>query len=155
DADTRITRELVGGVVAALEQGCVGGGARLDFDRDVPFWGEILFRSFATVYFGLNLAAGAFLFTTRQDFFAAGGFDESYFAGEEVFFSIALKGRGRFKILRTPAITSGRKLRMYSAWKIIGQLFSLALGGPRGLMSRKKLAVWYGGSREERISAKP
>jgi len=49
-----------------------------------------LLRAFCTLYFGLNLGAGAFLFTTRRNFEATGGFDEQYFAGEEVYFSLAL-----------------------------------------------------------------
>jgi len=152
DADTRIGPEHVRGAVEALERGCAGGGARLGTDREIPLWGRIFFRVFTTLYFGLNLGAGAFLFTTRQNFFAVGGFDEIYFASEEVFFTVALKRLGRFKLLREAAITSGRKLRMYSGWKISGGLFSVLFGGPRGVMSRKKLDMWYGGEREKPIS---
>src|SRR6476659_1021791 len=137
DADTRIGPEHVRGAVAALERGCAGGGARLATDREIPLWGRIFFRVFTTLYFGLKLVAGAFLFTTRQNFFAVGGFDEIYFASEEVFFTIALKRLGRFKLLREPAITSGRKLRMYSGWKIFARFLSLIFGGPGGVMSRK------------------
>src|SRR5213082_2096707 len=151
DADTRIGPEHVRGAVAALERGCAGGGARLATDREIPLWGRIFFSVFTTLYFGLNLGAGAFLFATRENFFAVGGFDEIYFAGEEVFFTIAVKQLGRFRLLREPAITSGRKLRMYSGWKIFTRSLSLIFGGPRGVMSRKKLDMWYGGEREKRI----
>lgn len=151
DADTRIGREHVGGSVAALESGYAGGGARLATDREIPLWGRIFFRVFTTLYFGLNLGAGAFLFTTRENFVAVGGFDETYFASEEIFFTIALKRLGRFKLLREPARTSGRKLRMYSGWKIFARSLSLIFGGPRGVMSRKKLDMWYGGDREKRV----
>ena len=151
DADTRIGPEHVRGAVAALESGCAGGGARLATDREIPLWGRIFFRVFTTLYFGLNLGAGAFLFTTRENFFAVAGFDEIYFASEEVFFTVALKRLGRFRLLREPAMTSGRKLRMYSGWKIFARFLSLIFGGPRGVMSRKKLDMWYGGDREKRI----
>jgi glycosyltransferase involved in cell wall biosynthesis len=151
DADTRIGPEHVRGAVEAIESGCSGGGARLATDREIPRWGRIFFRVFTTLYFGLNLGAGAFLFTTRENFFAVGGFDEVYFASEEVFFTIALKRLGRFRLLREPAMTSGRKLRMYSGWKIFACSLSLIFGGPRGVMSRKKLDMWYGGEREKRI----
>src|SRR3954454_6583418 len=149
DADTRILPEHVRGVVETLKRGFVGGGARLSTDREVPLWGRIFFRIFTTLYFGLNLGAGAFLFTTRENFFAVGGFDEIYFASEEIFFTIALKRLGRFRLLREPAITSGRKLRMYSGWKVFGGLLSVLFGGPRGVMSRKKLDMWYAGEREK------
>jgi glycosyltransferase involved in cell wall biosynthesis len=148
DADTRIGPEHVRGAINALESGYAGGSGRLAFDGEIPPWGKAMFHVFSTLYFGLNLGAGALLFTTRQNFFAVDGFDEIYFAGEEVFFTIALKRLGKFILLREPAITSGRKLRMYSGWKILGGLFSVLFGGPRGVMSRKKLDMWYGGERE-------
>jgi glycosyltransferase involved in cell wall biosynthesis len=151
DADTRIGPEHVRRALAALSDGFAGGGARLAFDGEIPSWGKMMFHVFGTVYFGLNLGAGAFLFTTRNNFFAAGGFDETYFAGEEVFFTVALKRLGKFTLLSEPVITSGRKLRMYSGWKVSGRLLSVLLGGPRGVMSRKNLDMWYGGGREKPI----
>lgn len=152
DADTRIGPEHIRGAMDTLENGFAGGSSRLAFDGEIPPWGKAMFHVFSTLYFGLNLGAGAFLFTTRQNFFMVGGFDEIYFAGEEVFFTVALKRLGRFKLLREAAITSGRKLRMYSGWKVFGGLFSVLFGGPRGVMSRKKLDMWYGGEREKPIS---
>src|SRR5438046_9326370 len=113
DADTRIGPEHVRGAVEALKSGCTGGGARLATDREIPLWGRIFFRVFTTLYFGLNLGAGAFLFTTRENFSAIGGFDEIYFASEEIFFTIALKRLGRFRVLPEPAMSSGGDLRLY------------------------------------------
>src|SRR5437773_8036220 len=111
DADTRIDRAHVSGGIAALEGGYAGGSARVAMDGFVPAWGRMLLRGFSSVYFGLNLGAGAFLFTTRRNFDSIGGFDEQYFAGEEVYFSIALKTLGGFKVLREPVVTSARKMR--------------------------------------------
>src|SRR5438874_3680810 len=99
DADTRINRGHIAEAIIALEAGYAGGSARVAMDGFVPIWGRMLLRGFASVYFGLNLGAGAFLFTTRRNFDAVGGFDEQYFAGEEVYFSIELKKLGRFKVL--------------------------------------------------------
>jgi Glycosyltransferases involved in cell wall biogenesis len=152
DADTRISQEHVRGVLEALNRGAAGGGARLGVDREIPRWGKILFHGFATIYFGLRLGAGAFLFTTRENFLVIGGFDETYFASEEVFFTLALKKLGPFKILPYPAVTSGRKLRLYSGWQIFTGLLGLLVGGRRAVMSRTKLQLWYGGERERRIS---
>ena len=95
DADTRINRAHVSGGIAALEGGYAGGGARVAMDGFIPFWGRMLLRGFSSVYFGLNLGAGAFLFTTRRNFDVIGGFDEQYFAGEEVYFSLELRKAGR------------------------------------------------------------
>ena len=151
DADTHITSGHVGGVIGALDSGYIGGGSRLRPDDEIPRWGRILFRVFTSVYFALRLGAGAFLFTTRATFFAIGGFDEAYFAGEEVLFTLALKKLGGFKILPEAAMTSGRKLRLYSRRKILQHGFALLCGGRRAVMSRHKLTMWYGGERERRL----
>lgn len=150
DADTHIAPEHVSGVFRALEQGCAGGGARVLIGGKVPFWARTLVRVFSFVYFGLSLGAGAFLFTTRENFQAIGGFDEEYFAGEEVIFSLALKKLGRFTLLANPVVTSGRKLRIYSRGKILRRTFAIIFGGRRAVTSRHKLDLWYGGEREQR-----
>jgi glycosyltransferase involved in cell wall biosynthesis len=152
DADTRIALRHVVDVTRVLAAGFLGGGARLAIEREIPFWGEMLFAVLSAVYFALNLGAGAFLFTTRENFFATGGFDERYFASEEIFFTLALKKLGRFKVLPEPAITSGRKLRLYSGRKIFRSAIALLLGGRRAMMSRAKLALWYGGERERPVA---
>src|SRR5262249_13077385 len=77
DADTRINRAHVGGGIAALEGGYAGGSARVAMDGLIPIWGRMLLRGFSSVYFCLNLGAGAFLFTTRRNFYGIGGVFES------------------------------------------------------------------------------
>ncbi len=148
DADTRINRSHVSGGIASLEAGYAGGSARVAMDGFIPIWGRMLLRGFSSVYFGLNLGAGAFLFTTRRNFEVIGGFDEQYFAGEEVYFSIELKKVGGFKVLREPVVTSGRKLRMYPAKDFLRKFFGVILRGSRGVRSRAKLSLWYDGKRE-------
>src|SRR5437667_7513961 len=148
DADTRIDRAHLSGGIAALEGGYAGGSARVAMDGFVPIWGRVLLRGFSSVYFGLNLGAGAFLFTTRRNFEAIGGFDEQYFAGEEVYFSLELKKVGGFKVLREPVVTSARKLRMYPASHFLRNFFGVIVRGPRGVRSRAKLSLWYDGKRE-------
>jgi len=153
DADTRINRTHVIEAIAALKAGCAGGSARVALDGSIPIWGHVLLRAFGTLYFGLNLGAGAFLFTNRRNFDMVGGFDEQYFAGEEVYFSLALRKLGRFKVLREPIVTSGRKLRMYPARQFLCNFFGVIIGGPRGVRSRAKLRLWYDGKREKELLA--
>ena len=150
DADTRINRAHIVAAIAALGAGYAGGSARVVTDGFVPLWGRVFVRAFCTIYFGLNLGAGAFLFTTRGNFDAISGFDEEYFVGEEVWFSLALKKIGRFKVLREPILTSGRKLRMYSGRQILLNSFAIVLGGRGAARSRGKLHIWYDGKREGR-----
>lgn len=149
DADTRISTAHVTGGLAALAAGCAGGGAPVVTEGLIPWWGHVFIRIFSALYFNVsNLGAGAFLFTTRENFQAVGGFDEQFFAGEEVYFTLALKKLGRFKLLREPIVTSGRKLRMHSAGHILARSITIMTGGKRVVRSRDKLDIWYDGKRE-------
>lgn len=148
DADTRINRAHVIGALDSLKAGYAGGSARVRTDGEVPLWGRVLVKSFCAIYFAVKLGAGAFLFTTRENFEKIGGFDEQLFIGEEVYFSLAVRKLGRFRILREPIITSGRKLRMYSAGKILGNMARVICGGIRVAQLRDRLGIWYDGRRE-------
>lgn len=148
DADTRVAPLHVTGALTALQDGYVGGGARIGIYDDVPRWATAPLRVFSAIYFGCNFGAGAFLFTTAENFGAIGGFDEQYFAGEEIYLTRALRRLGRFTVLREPVLTSGRKLRMHSARKILTSSAKLILLGPIAAKSRKHLDLWYDGKRE-------
>jgi glycosyltransferase involved in cell wall biosynthesis len=149
DADTLISSSHITGALTELKRGCAGGGARVVPEDPVPLWGRVFVRIFSLFYFNVfKLGAGAFLFTTRENFRAIGGFDQEVFAGEEIYFTLALRKLGRFKLLPAPIVTSGRKLRMHSAGFILKRAFSLMFAGRRGVLSREKLDLWYDGKRE-------
>jgi GT2 family glycosyltransferase len=150
DADTHIKPGHVTGGLQALSDGYSGGSARLAVDSHLPFWARLFIRTFCAVYFSAGLGVGAFIFTRRESFDALGGFDEQYFAGEEVYFTLALKKVGRFKILREPIVTSARKIRMHSPRFVLTQSFFIVIGGKTSLRKREKLALWYDGKREHR-----
>jgi glycosyltransferase involved in cell wall biosynthesis len=153
DADTQINEKHVNGAIAALKDGYAGGSARVKIGGQVPTWARILLKVFCTIYFGFRLGAGAFLFTNRKNFDAVGGFDETLFIGEEVYFSLALRKLGRLKILREPVLTSGRKLRIYPAREVLGNTLRVLFCGPRAARSRDGLGIWYDGRRETSTSA--
>jgi glycosyltransferase involved in cell wall biosynthesis len=155
DADTQIQPTHAVDAIAALNAGYSGGSARIRPGGAIPLWGRIAIKFFCVVYFANNLGAGAFLFTTRKNFHAVGGFDEQFFVGEEIYFSQALKKLGRFKILPEPIVTSGRKLRMYSAAQILSRSLAIIIRGPRAARSREKLDLWYNGKREGSLSHEP
>jgi len=149
DADTHIAPGHVTKALEALAEGCSGGSAHVAMDQPLPWWGKIALRAFSAIYFAIGrLGAGAFLFTRHTSFETVGGFDEQYFAGEEVYFSVALKNLGRFKILREPIVTSARKLRMHSPGSVFAQFLFVCLSGPSAVRTRDKLALWYDGKRE-------
>ena len=148
DADTRIATSHVSGALDCLTSGYIGGSARIAVDQEMPRWARIFIGIFCALYFAAKLGAGAFIFTRRESFEAVGGFDEQFFAGEEVFLSRALKKLGRFKILREPIVTSARKIRMHSPAFFMAQSFFIIFGGQRALRKREKLTLWYDGRRE-------
>ncbi|MDQ6860623.1 MAG: glycosyltransferase [Verrucomicrobiota bacterium] len=150
DADTHVAPRHITLGLEALEQGFVGGSAKIALDQQVPLWARVFLRIFSTLYFAANLGVGAFIFTRRSSFEAVGGFDEQYFAGEEMYLTLALKKLGRFTILPEPITTSARKVRMHSGSHVLRQWLGMMLGGKRALRRRDKLDLWYDGKRERR-----
>ncbi len=150
DADTVVTPAVVQAAVAALHSGAAAGGCRIHFEGRLPLYGRILIALALPLYQALRLAAGCFIFCTRDSFEAVGGFDETLFAAEEVVLSRALRRQGRFVILREHVVTSGRKLRSHSPGEILGGLLRVAVGGRAGLSSRDRLGIWYGERRKDR-----
>jgi glycosyltransferase involved in cell wall biosynthesis len=149
DADTIISTTVLQQAIAALTAGAIGGGCLVRFDGRVPRYGRLLIALLSPVYRALGLAAGCFLFCTRQAFDAVGGFDERLFAAEEVVLSRALRRRGRFVLLRAAVMTSGRKLRSYSGREVLGTLLRLAFTGPKAVRQRDGLELWYGPRRAD------
>ena len=144
DADTVVTPRLVKAALRALSRGCVGGGCLIRLDGRVPLYGraiEVMLRVFSP---GVGLAGGCFLFCTREAYTAAGGFDESLYATEEVWFAQRLRALGRFVILRQTVTTSARKLRAHSALGMLRIGVRLAFGGMDSVRRREGLEFWYG-----------
>jgi len=149
DADTLVPPETLAGVLKALNEGAVGGGAWVKLESNVPLWGRVLANLIIGIYVRLGHAGGCFLFTRREAFEAAGGFDESYYATEEMHLSKALKRQGRFVIVREPVITSGRKFRVFSPWDFLKLTVRFLFGGGfRRVQRREGLEMWYQAPRE-------
>lgn len=147
DADTLVPADVLAAAVAACQAGAVGGGAGMRQDSNDPSWGPALFGFISWLMRNARWAAGCFLFVRADVFRRIGGFDEQYFASEEIHLSRAVKKHGRFVIVRGQVITSGRKGRLFTSW----QLFKHTLGAlrPGTLKRRDRLGLWYGGDREK------
>ncbi|HUI99246.1 MAG TPA: glycosyltransferase [Usitatibacter sp.] len=145
DADTQVNAALLAQAVAALAAGAAGGGAPVRIEP-APAWVRGFMRFvFVPLYFRLaRWAAGCFLFCTRAAFEAAGGFDERYYASEEIWLSKALKRAGRFVILGTFVTSSARKLEGRTPLEILGMVARLLAAGRPGLMRRGGATdFWY------------
>ena len=150
DADTLVTAAVIHAVREARAGGATAGGARVCFDEPLPRGARLFIAPWTFLYFRvLRFAAGCFIWADAATFRAVGGFDERYYASEEVHLSRTLKRRGPFVIVADPVTTSGRKLRTHTAREILGTLIRLGLN-PRGLQRRKGLDAWYGARREDK-----
>jgi glycosyltransferase involved in cell wall biosynthesis len=148
DADTLVNKEVLSAAIAALRAGAVGGGCSIRFDGRVPRYARALMAIAFPLYRALGLAAGCFLYCTREAFQAAGGFDESLFAAEEAALSFALHRQGRFVVLRESVTTSARKLRTFTAREILSMFLRVAIR-PSALRRREGLDIWYGRRRPD------
>jgi glycosyltransferase involved in cell wall biosynthesis len=147
DADTIVSPAVVRAAIDAMDKGAVGGGALLHWEGVIPYWAR---PAAALTEWSMrlgNIAAGCFVFVTRQAFEAVGGFDKQLYATEEITLSFALKRQGRFVVLRDRVSTSGRKLRTFSPRELLPILAGLLRGG---LRDPRYLSLWYGKRRNEK-----
>ena len=149
DADTFVPPETLRATLRAWENGVVAGGASVHLDGRLPLGARLALPVFRLFMRATRLAAGCYVFCTREAFDAAGGFPVELFAGEELAFSRALRRQGRFVVLREPVVSSGRKLRTHSHWEVC-KLFTASLTRGTGVVkSRRHLEVWYGDRRHD------
>jgi len=147
DADTIVPLEILRDAVRAIEAGAVGGGAGVRYRPGEVRWAAVVTAIIIWVMRRTKWAAGCFVFVRRDVFDRVGGFDERYFASEEIHFSRAVKKHGRFVMLRGDVVTSGRKARFFSAGSVFRQF--LVMLWPGSLKRRERLGFWYDGQREK------
>lgn len=149
DADTIVPEPTLFRALHELDEGAVGGGCIPRMADEIPLLGRIYLWAFLAVWIPMQLAAGCFVFCRRDAFEAIGGFDERFFASEEVWLSKALKQRGPFVILHDPVWTSGRKMRLHTPFQLVRLAIRLLWQGPKSWQKREGLDLWYDGRRED------
>lgn len=155
DADTRLPAETLLAAWEAHRRGCAGGGCRIEFDAPLGLAARSMLRLWNTMSRTFRWAAGSFLFARRDAFEEVGGFDERFYAAEEIFLSEALKRRGPFTILNHCVTTSARKLESHSLLdhlRVTARSFA-TLGG--SLQRREGLELWYGPRHEAPARERP
>jgi glycosyltransferase involved in cell wall biosynthesis len=148
DADTLLPAELLQSTIDTINGGGIGaGGALVEFDRPVNNHAAMrVLRFWNTISKCLKVAAGSYIYCQREAWTETRGFDETVYAGEELFFSRRLKRWGRkrglgFRILTSPVMTSPRKLQWYGPWQLLRHTLSLAR--PGSMKRRENCALWY------------
>ena len=141
DADTIVPPRLLRAALDAMRAGAVGGGSAATFEATAPRWAHRAIALAAWIMRVAQWAPGCFFFARRDAFERAGGFDERYFASEEIHLSRAMKRIGRFVVLRDSVLTSARKAEHYSMTHSLWLM--LRMMWPGSLKSREGLEFWY------------
>lgn len=148
DADTVISSRTYRSAVRSIDGGYIGGGAIIRFGGKLTHLERYALNLLTLIYLRwIVWAAGCFVFVRRDAFERVGGFDETYFACEEIFLSLSLKQIGRFKIVSDPVVTSSRKLNSYSLSYLFWLLSKTLFGGPEFFRHREGLGFFYEGKR--------
>ncbi|HZF97073.1 MAG TPA: glycosyltransferase [Pseudoxanthomonas sp.] len=149
DADTLVNPQVLQAAVRELRDGAAGGGAAVHLQGPIRWHESLGVWLFVWIFRLTRIAPGCFIFCSRAAFEAAGGFDEEYYAAEDITLSRALARQGRFVILREPVRTSARKLRTHGLGEHLRLLWRMARHRRRMLTSRQHLDLWYGARRSE------
>jgi len=146
DADTIVPAKTLSQTINTLSKGAAGGGARVVIDETQPlFWVKrLMYLGVVVVWqFIGRWAAGCYMFCRKDVFDSFGGFDENYYAAEELFFSRSVKQRGEFRIVRHPVQTSARKLHRYSTLELFRFLWVPLTNFGGMLRSKRGLEILY------------
>ena len=153
DADSYPAVELFKQVMETINTGrCLAGGATVVLptsDRFVRAWvagWNFLSRRARWV-------AGSFIFCEAAAFRELGGFDERFYAGEEIDFSRRMKrlarrsGREMVILHRHPLVSSDRRAHLYTLRELFAFLLKTLLTGGRTLRRKEDCYGWYDGRR--------
>ena len=153
DADSQPTRELFDDAAQAMASGdCLAGGATIRYDTqrlDV----RVPLAMWNAVSRLMRWVAGSFIFCEARAFREIGGFNEDFYAAEEVEFIRRLKpvaraqGKRIVVLHRHPILSSARKAELYRWREMWLVLFRFATSRGRSLRSRDDCYPWYDGRR--------
>lgn len=143
DADTAVLPATLAAARQAIARRFAGGGAAVRFDRPRLLSSRLGVQCWNLTARLRRWAAGSFLFARADAFHAVDGFDERYFAAEELMLSDALKRHGPFALVGPPVVTSARKEQAFSFTDHFAVLCRVLASRGRALQSRDGLDIWY------------
>ncbi|MEE9333783.1 MAG: glycosyltransferase [Granulosicoccaceae bacterium] len=148
DADTTVSSTLLTSSLQALSSGnVIGGGSTVALDRIVTGMPKLTLRFWNWWSVKSSTAAGCYIYCTKEAFESVGGFDEKYYAAEELHFSkrlrkLAKKRKQQFVIQTlAPIVSSARKIDWFSPWQVSKQVLLLLV--PGATRSKLMCYLWY------------
>ncbi|MBB6215421.1 glycosyltransferase involved in cell wall biosynthesis [Anaerosolibacter carboniphilus] len=146
DADSEVSENIFNLVYQAMQTGeYIGGGAKMKLDQDGLFYKGLSFGSLVMSY--ITGVSAVLIYTKRETFEKLGGFDEKYYAGEDLKFIFNLRKEGKrlgkqFKnIYNGYVVTSARKFNAMSLKDIT--LFARLLVNNRMMTNPEYCYTWY------------
>lgn len=144
DADTRVPPELFQKIREVLEEKkCFGGAVAVGYEDFERKWMRFYLLGWQFWSRFLNMKQGAAQFCRKDAFLKLGGYDESFYMGEDVEFywrlsKLAKQQGGYLEFIENPkVITSTRRFDKMSVWK------TLVLTNPLFfLFTTKKKRFW-------------
>lgn len=152
DADTLLIGDILDKVSNNLSSGVVIGGGAWTVP-DSKGIGYFIFKYGINYLLALkNITVGPFLYCDRQAFFRVGGFDESYYAGEEFTLARRLKKEGKkdnksWKIIKYHPehriITSSRRFGRFGGLEMAFKNIHLLWKMDHKLKQKSECKFWY------------
>jgi glycosyltransferase involved in cell wall biosynthesis len=153
DADSHPGPGLFSDVAEQISSGrCLAGGATVRLDEKMLVAGMIT-GLWNLISRSQKMLAGSFIFIETKAFRELGGFNQEFFAAEELELSQRLKrlARGQKKKIvilhRHPLLTSARKMKLYTPRELGGFFLRSIFNHRRAMRSREQAYMWYDGRR--------
>jgi glycosyltransferase involved in cell wall biosynthesis len=153
DADSHPSAELFSDVADAIISGkFLAGGSTMRLDTTM-LSARLVTRAWNLTSRFKKWLAGSFIFIEAAAFRELGGFNQKYFAAEELELSQRLKTLARAKgkkiviLHRHPLVTSARKMKLYSGREMWGFFLRSVFNHRRTMTSREASYLWYDGRR--------
>jgi glycosyltransferase involved in cell wall biosynthesis len=150
-ADDRPSPNFLSLIDDAMRSGqYIGGAAKILWDKQSPW--VSFFNALGNVLRGLLGVSNNLLFTSRQTFDIIGGFDERFYAGEDMKFATDLKKQGKREGKKFCVLTDVYLLKSTRKFDKFGGI-TLGLGlivfllCPWLVRYKKACFFWYGGDR--------
>lgn len=147
DADDHVSSNIFVVIDEVMSSGkYIGGGAKIIQEKFSP--AVLFFHIIFEILSHVSGTSAGIIYLHKSTFNRMGGFDETYFAGEEGFFLVKLKKLGKLegkklcRIRKGYVIKSTRKYRMLSSFDLAWNSLKF-LVNPNRCKNKKACHIWY------------